>query len=281
MDLTEVRRVVSRIRATLFKNSNSYSIGMLKSHFRGSGLQFKEHQVYALGDEIRFIDWKLLAKTSTPYVKTFEEERNVEITVVIDASPTMYNGVDGTSKLQAAIELTCLLYILARETSDFIHVVFITDKIINIPKKSGEVGIAMLVSCLEKNGILDQQGNVKLDYEFGTELEDNFKIAEILKHMGRQRELVVLSDFNSFLSESALNRILFKRKVHLFRLTSPLDEAKSLPYLLYSKKSSLESRGEFRSYNLKKMEELLDNNKKIKPLRIEDRYLEEFIKEML
>ena len=78
MKLNEVRKTVSQIKANLFKNSNSFSIGMLKSHFKGSGLQFKEHQVYAFGDDIRFIDWKMLAKTSQPFVKTFEEERNVE-----------------------------------------------------------------------------------------------------------------------------------------------------------------------------------------------------------
>ncbi len=107
MDIHAVRRAVSKIKGGLFKNSNSQAIGMLKSHFKGTGLQFKEHQVYMPGDEVRFIDWKMLAKTAHPYVKTFEEERNVEIVVAIDASPSMLYGHKGISKLQAAIEICC------------------------------------------------------------------------------------------------------------------------------------------------------------------------------
>ena len=48
---------------------------------------FKEHQIYSHGDDVRFIDWKLLAKSQTPYIKTFEEERNVEISIILDATP--------------------------------------------------------------------------------------------------------------------------------------------------------------------------------------------------
>ena len=84
MNLKEIEKVVGNIQEHLFRNSNSFSIGMLRSHFKGAGLQFKEHQVYAPGDDVRFIDWKLSAKTNTTFVKTFEEERNVEIHIFLD-----------------------------------------------------------------------------------------------------------------------------------------------------------------------------------------------------
>lgn len=61
MDTSEVRKIVSNIKGSLFRNANSFSIGMLKSHFKGTGLKFKEHQVYSHGDDVRFIDWKMLA----------------------------------------------------------------------------------------------------------------------------------------------------------------------------------------------------------------------------
>ena len=77
MKINEVRKIVGRLRVNLFKRANSFSIGMLKTQFRGTGLQFKEHQVYSFGDDVRFIDWKILAKTNHPYIKTFEEERNI------------------------------------------------------------------------------------------------------------------------------------------------------------------------------------------------------------
>ena len=90
MNLKEIERVVGMIQAHIFRNSNAYSAGMLKSHFRGSGLQFREHQVYVPGDDVRFIDWKLSARAPNVYVKTFEEERNVEIVVFVDLSHTLF-----------------------------------------------------------------------------------------------------------------------------------------------------------------------------------------------
>jgi len=134
MNIAEVRKVVGRIKTNLFKSANAHSVGMLKTNFKGTGLQFKEHQVYTFGDDIRFIDWKILAKTSNPYVKTFNEERNVEIVVVIDASSTMLMGYKGVSKLQAAIEICCLLYLLAKDTNDFVHALIVADEIVHIPK---------------------------------------------------------------------------------------------------------------------------------------------------
>ena len=97
MDIKAIERAVAKIQTALFKNSNSFSVGTLKSQFRGSGLQFKEHQVYTHGDDVRFIDWKMMAKTSRPYIKTFEEERNVEIVVVVDLSLSMFVGLRGVS----------------------------------------------------------------------------------------------------------------------------------------------------------------------------------------
>jgi uncharacterized protein (DUF58 family) len=167
MNITEVRKVVGKIRANLFKKANSHSAGMLKTNFRGTGLQFKEHQVYNFGDDIRFIDWKILAKTSHPYVKTFNEERNVEIVVVIDATATMLTGYNGVSKLQAAIEICCLLYLLAKDTNDFVHALIVADEIIHVPKKSGEAGISHFISILEDKKILTEHGLVNLERELG------------------------------------------------------------------------------------------------------------------
>ena len=53
MNLKEIERVVGMIQTHIFRNSNAYSAGMLKSHFRGSGLQFREHQIYVPGDDVR------------------------------------------------------------------------------------------------------------------------------------------------------------------------------------------------------------------------------------
>ena len=280
MNITEVRKVVGKIRANLFKKANSHSIGMLKTNFRGTGLQFKEHQVYTFGDDIRFIDWKILAKTSHPYVKTFNEERNVEIVVVIDATSTMLMGFNGVSKLQAAIEMCCLLYLLAKDTSDFVHALIITDEIIHIPKKSGEAGISHFISTLEDHKILTEHGLVNLEREIVEDTNKNQKYLSVMKHLNHKREIVILSDFNDFIESSLLKKILFRSNVHCFQLLSPIDEARSVPYSLFSSSGRAE-RGSLAKYDLSGKKDLgQEFGRKMKRIRIQEKYLENFVKEM-
>ncbi len=282
MKLNDVRKTVSQIKASLFKNSNSFSIGMLKSHFKGSGLQFKEHQVYSFGDDIRFIDWNMLAKTNHTFIKTFEEERNIEITVVLDASRSMLSGINGVSKLQASIEITCLLYLLAGETNDFVHVVVIGEDIVDIPKSQGDKGITYLISILEKHGVLDEMGKVEIDR--GGELNDipeEKKLHSILKHTGKNREVVIFSDFVDFIETSSMKRLIFRRNLHCFFMESPLDRFAKAPISLFSlgKKAVKPS---FKTVNIESERNLeKEFGRKIKKIDISDRYLESFIKEMI
>ena len=280
MNINEVRKVVGKLRANLFRKANSHSIGMLKTNIRGTGLQFKEHQVYNFGDDVRFIDWKILAKTSHPYVKTFNEERNVEIVVVIDASSTMMTGFNGVSKLQAAIEICCLLYLLAKETSDFVHALVITDEVINVPKLSGDKGITHLISILEEKKILTSKGKVNIERRFDENVNSKQKYLSIMKHLSRKREIILLSDFNEFISSDILRKLLFRSNVHCFQLLSPLDEAKSIPYSLHAS-SSPKSSSSLGKYDFSGKKDLINEfGKKFKRLKIQEKYLENFVKEM-
>ena len=280
MNINEVRKIVGKLRANLFKKANSHSVGMLKTHVKGTGLQFKEHQVYNFGDDIRFIDWKILAKTSHPYVKTFNEERNVEIVVVIDASSTMLTGFNGVSKLQAAIEICCLLYLLAKETNDFVHALVVTDEVINIPKLSGDHGITHLISTLEDKKILTSNGKVNIDRRVEENVNSKQKYLTIMKHLSRKREIILLSDFNEFIDAEVLRKLLFRSNVHCFQILSPLDEASSIPYSLHAA-STQKSSASLSKYNFAGRKDLSnDFGKKFKRLRIQEKYLENFVKEM-
>lgn len=279
MDLKAVEKAVSRIQATLFRRSNSFSIGVLKSHFRGSGLQFKEHQVYNHGDEVRFIDWKMLAKTNHPYIKTFEEERNVEISVVIDVSPTMFIGHNGVSKLQAAIEICCLLYLLAKETGDFVTAIVFADDIYTLPKKNGKEGITYLISLLENKGILTADGNVNLAYNKTFSLEKDSRVRSVLKHLHKRKEVVLLSDFNDFINLEEYKKIFYRSNIHSFQLLCPIDEAEHIPYKLNLMTPSGVKK--YSKVNFGKKRDLDSVGKRFKKIRIEGPYLDLFIKELV
>ncbi len=282
MDVKEIKKAVAKIQTALFKNSNSYSIGMLRSHFKGTGLQFKEHQIYTHGDDVRFIDWKLLAKTKIPYVKTFDEERNVEIAVVIDASPTMFSGFNDKSKLEASIELLSLLYLLAKETGDKVHVTILANDVINIAAASGEAGIVSLISSLSKAHLIDEKGKINICYDHRENSDEIQKKITLTKHLAKKREIVVFSDFNNFLDLEFLKRLLYKKNVHCFQITSPLDEAEKIPYLLHLRSTKDDKNGILSQVRFSGNKNL-DNffGKKLKRLKVHDRYLETFIKEMV
>ena len=282
MNIEEVHRIVSKIKASLFKNSSSYAMGMLKSHFKGTGIRFKEHQIYVHGDDVRFLDWKILAKTSEPYIKTFEEERNLEIVVIIDASPTMLTGWKNVSKLQAGMEISCLLYLLAKGTGDKIHALVITDEIFDIPPGEGEEGITNFISTLHSHGIVNKAGNVNISYRYRSEVEIEGKLAAIMKHLRRKREIVILSDFNEFVKIDLLKKILYQSNVHSFRLESPLDRGDSTPYSVFIKKSLNSNKGLFREIKTNMNDTRMDFlGKRVKTLKVDERYLEDFIKQML
>lgn len=249
---------------------------MLKSHFRGSGLQFKEHRVYEHGDDVKFIDWKLLAKTSHPYIKTFEEERNVEIVVLIDASPTMLSGFQGVSKLQASIEICCLLYLLAKESGDYIHAYVVSDEIIEIEKANGETGVIHLISNLKRLGILNEDGQVNLLYDYKKEISEE-QIKALIAKNTRRRELVIFSDFCNSIT---IHNIPVRRNIHSFRILSPLDDASAEKFFVHAKSGISDIRGTSGSIQSKENRKKF-LSKKIRDLKVHDKYLENFVKEMM
>lgn len=286
MDLKVVEKIVGQIERTLFRNSNYYSVGMLKSHFKGTGLQFKEHQIYTHGDDVRFIDWKLLARSTVPYIKTFEEERNVEIVVLVDLNCSMLLGHEGVSKLQASLEILSLLYLLAEKTKDQVKAILVGDEIKVLPNKTGKAGIVLLVGELQRMGVLTEEGNINLTYgqQARTSVDMKRKAVVIKKYLARKKEVVILSDFNEFIPTDQLKRMIYNKNLHCFQILCPLDEADHLPFALFG----FHSNDIFRKKKLVHQKALINSEKlqnqfgpKFKKLSVAERYLENFVKEML
>lgn len=280
MNLREIERVVGMIQTHIFRNSNAYSAGMLKSHFRGSGLQFREHQIYVPGDDVRFIDWKLSARSPNIYLKTFEEERNVEIVVFFDLSNTLLYGFEGVSKLQAMLEIVGLLYLLAGETHDLVRVIIWGEKTLNLPPKKGREGLTLFISQLEKMGLLDSDGKVILNQNrpLNTHTEDN-KIAQIKSFLARRKEVIYLGDLSLVQDKEIWRKILDKKNMHCFRIFSPVDKNANQPFLLKLKNPS-SGKGTVR--DLKgDADDPLFVKQRFKEIGVHERYLEKFVKELV
>jgi hypothetical protein len=280
MNLKEIERVVGLIQSHIFKNSNAYASGMLKSHFRGSGLQFREHQIYVPGDDVRFIDWKLSAKSSNTYIKTFEEERNVEIVVFLDVTKTLFYGYNQVSKLQALIEIVGLLYLLAGETQDVVRVIIWSSKTYNLPPKKGKEGLTIFISLLEKLGLIDENGQVIIKQpEAMTSVEELAKIAQIKSYLARRKEVIYLGDMGQIQNKDIWNKILDKKHMHCFRVYSPIDKNHDLPFLFKTKNPLT---GKSMVGDLKGSDEKpLFAKERYKEIGVHERYLEKFVRELV
>ncbi len=281
MKTLEVHKIVQAMKNSLFKRANSFSIGMLKSHFRGTGLKFKEHQVYVHGDDVRFIDWKMVAKTNTPYIKTFEEERNVEITILLDCSPGMVIGHNGNSKLSAAFEIISLLYLLSEKTHDYIEtIICLNNKVVRVQKKRGEAGLVAFVDSLRKASVIDDNGNIDTNFLVNQGERDFAKFdAELVREFYKKREVVILSDFYEFLSSETLKRLTARKHVHAFRLLTPLDTSDEFRFTVMGR---VAGKGSGRiDTRFKGKREIDDFGFRLKDINVSERYLEDFVKEML
>lgn len=275
MDLKEVHRQVGLIKGRLFKRSNSFAIGALKSSFRGSGLQFKEHQVYAHGDDVRFIDWKLTAKTNMTYIKTFEEERNVEINVLLDLAETMFIGHGAITKLQASLEIICLLYLLAKETNDKVRVIVLGEEAWDIPLANGDRGIIRLLKFLEEKGVLDEKGYVNRLYPLERKKLGPVDSRQVLMHLKRSREVIILSDYYRFPRGPELRRILHQRNVHAFRLLCDLDKGQQVRFFI----DAFDHNSPVIVDTVKKNKDDLEDLH-VKDLWVSEKYLDSFIRVM-
>ncbi len=277
MNLKEIEKVVGMIQGHVFRNSNAYSTGMLKSHFRGSGLQFREHQVYVPGDDVRFIDWKVSARSANVYVKTFEEERNVEIVVFIDLSHSLFYGYHDVSKFQAIIEIVALLYLLAGETHDLIRVVIWKEKTINLPPKKGKEGLTLFISFLERLGLLDSLGKVVLTQpsKLNSHSEES-KISELKSFLAKRKEVICLGDLSQIEDKKSWGKLLDKKNMHCFRIFSPVDKNNDVPFLIKGK-NPLNGKSVVRDVQGRE-EAPLYLKERFKEIGVHERYLERFVR---
>ena len=226
MDLKTVHEVTNRFQKIIFKNSSYIDSGFFVSSFKGAGLQFKEHQVYNYGDEIRFIDWKLLARKNQPYIKTFEEERNIEVKIIIDCNSNFILGYNGKSKFSSILEMCAVLILFAGKTKDKVSIFFVGKKCINVKGLSGEPGLVKMISRLNSEFLVDDSGKVNHEHYLNF-CEDQFS-RQKYHHVLREKNgpFILFSRFNDGRYD-LLRRIFSNQNTHFFELRCPFEQKKN------------------------------------------------------
>ncbi|MFW5752274.1 MAG: DUF58 domain-containing protein, partial [bacterium] len=126
---TELLRKVRKIEIKTRGLSRQIFAGQYHSAFKGKGMAFSEVREYQYGDDIRNIDWNVTARFNHPYIKVFEEERELTVILLIDVSGSGNFGTTTQLKKNLITELSALLSFSAIQNNDKIGVIFFSDHI--------------------------------------------------------------------------------------------------------------------------------------------------------
>jgi uncharacterized protein (DUF58 family) len=146
MTTAEILKKVRRIEIKTKGLSNHIFAGEYHSTFKGRGMSFCEVREYTPGDDVKFIDWNVTARFSTPFVKVFEEERELIMMLMVDISNSSLFGTQKQLKRDLITELGAVLSFSATTNNDKVGVIFFSDKVEKyIPPKKGKGHILRII----------------------------------------------------------------------------------------------------------------------------------------
>ena len=184
MDTKELLKKVRKIEIKTRRLSDHVFGGEYHSTFKGRGMTFSEVRQYQFGDDVRNIDWNVTARYNEPFIKVFEEERELTMMLMVDISGSEFFGTDTQFKNEIVTEIAATLAFSAMQNNDKIGLILFSDEIeLFIPPKKGKSHVLRIIREL----IEHQPKSKKTD------------IAQALKYltnvMKKKAIVFVLSDF--------------------------------------------------------------------------------------
>ncbi len=169
METTELLKKVRRIEIKTRGLSNNIFAGEYHSAFKGRGMSFSEVREYQYGDDIRDIDWNVTARFHKPFVKVFEEEREMTVMLLVDISGSLEFGSSVRNKKDMLTEIAATLAFSAIQNNDKIGVIFFSDVIEKfIPPKKGRKHILYIIRELLTFNGRNRGTNIGLAAEYLT-----------------------------------------------------------------------------------------------------------------
>lgn len=186
METVELLKKVRKIEIKTRGLSRQIFSGEYHSAFKGRGMAFSEVREYTPGDDVRTIDWNVTARFNTPYVKVFEEERELSVVLLVDVSASGFFGTQKQYKKDLITELCAVVAFSASTNNDKIGVIFFSDKIEKfIPPKKGKSHVLRIIREL-----IDFEAENK-----GTNVEVALKyLTNVIK---KRSTVFLISDFYS------------------------------------------------------------------------------------
>ncbi len=209
-------REIRALELVARRNVSSMLSGNYRTTIIGRGLDFHEARRYVPGDPVRSIDWKITARLNSPHIKTFIEERQREIIIALDVSPSMHTGWQRLSKIEAAVEMAATLALSAVESGDRLGWVTFSDRTFDIvpPRQGRKQLFAALRAFI----------HAVVDEPHPSEVSDPraaFHAVQAFK--GKRAVIFVISDFIDHDIPDDLRYIARRHDVSLLHIYDPLE----------------------------------------------------------
>ena len=181
METSEIIKMVRKIEIKTRGLSSNIFAGQYHSAFKGRGMAFSEVREYQFGDDVRDIDWNVTARFHRPYVKVFEEERELTVMLLIDVSGSLDFGTQKQMKRDMVTEIAATIAFSAIQNNDKIGVVFFSDRIEKyIPPKKGRKHILYIIREMLNFQPESKRTDVKQAVEFLSSVQKRRTTAFIL-----------------------------------------------------------------------------------------------------
>jgi uncharacterized protein (DUF58 family) len=212
--LKQVRQIEIRTRGLV----NQMFSGEYHSVFKGRGMEFSEVREYQYGDDIRNLDWNVTARFGHPFVKVFEEERELTVMVLVDMSGSLDFGSSEKTKQQIAAELSAILSFSALKNNDKTGLILFTDKIeLFVPPRKGRTHVLRIIREV-------------LSFKPGGKKTDIKSALEFMNSTVKKRSIAfIISDFIDSGYEKILNVV--SRKHDLIGIVLEDQRENSIPKL--------------------------------------------------
>ena len=282
METSEIIKKVRKIEIKTRGLSSNIFAGQYHSAFKGRGMAFSEVREYQYGDDVRDIDWNVTARFHRPYVKVFEEEREMTVMLLIDVSGSLDFGTQKQMKRDMVTEIAATLAFSAIQNNDKIGVVFFSDKIEKyIPPKKGRKHILYIIREM-------------LDFKPESTRTDVKQAIEFLSSVQKRRTTAfILSDF--YVRGDFLQSLQIANRKHDVVAIQVYDQrARELPdvglmkvvdaetgYEQYVDTSSKKLRQAYNKYWLTRQAQLLDTFNKSNVDSVSIATNEDFVKSLL
>lgn len=210
---SRITRRAMQLKIAAISLAEDMRTGNFKSLYRGNGIEFMDVREYLPGDNVRAIDWNVTARMGRPFIKQYNEDKELAVFFVLDRSLSMLGGSQKNSKIQIASETAALILLASEHNAGANGAVFFDGDIqFACPPKAGLDTAMTILSHLDDYDVIEKKGSA-----LGNALEGAAK-------MLRRKSLVfILSDFRAVGWEQPLARLAQKNDVIAIKITDPMD----------------------------------------------------------